>query len=73
MENSFNLNYQKQLFNVVQKMVDLKKSVINESFLLANGGKEKKLDSTLSTFYFIKRKNEKITDPNLKEIMLLLQ
>lgn len=70
---TFNLNYQKQLFNVVQKTVELKTSILNESFLLANSGKEKKMDSALETLNSIKKKQVKLNDPNIKEILLLLQ
>jgi hypothetical protein len=73
MENSFNLGYQKQLFNVVQKIVDLKKSILTEIFLLANSGKEKKIDTPLGKLYFLKRKQQKLEDVNIKEAITLIK
>ncbi len=73
MENSSNLNYQKQLFNVVQKIVDLKKSILTETFLLANNGKEKKIDTPLGKLYFLKRKQQKLEDLNIKGVITLIK
>lgn len=65
--NYSELSYQKQLFVLVDNVCKLKNSILTETFLLANNGKEKKVEQPIAKLYYLKRKQEKVQDENIEE------
>ena len=63
--NYSELSYQKQLFVLVDNVCKLKNSILKETFLLANNGKEKKVEQPIAKLYYLKRKQEKVEDENI--------
>lgn len=69
-ENSIqsSLAYQKQLFNAVEKLVNLRTELIKSAVLLINEGKEKEWPSINSQVKFLRKNIDKSTDGNLKTV-----
>lgn len=69
-ENSIqsSLAYQKQLFNAVEKLVNVRTELIKSAVLLINEGKDKEWPSLNSQVKFLRKNIDKSTDKNLKTV-----
>jgi hypothetical protein len=67
------LAYQKQLYRVLEKIVDLRTQLLTETAILANNCKPKVWDSPYATARFLEKRMLKEQDENLMTIAPLLK